>query len=439
MNVPLVFFTAEDPREIPRGSRDPLRFLPVWAAIGRRMVPYLTTVTPSYRGFLTRFLFHGGLEELVPALADAPREAQWEAFCRFEQLCAIVRSSDELSVQTRNFPGISGISTRIKKAKFSVGSETSYWLVMSQKNTGFWGYYHQASMGSGILKNNNSVPSGYQLSDASKRIFDESPARVLINKYAGTLRAVFTKKVVELSISEFDELAQLFAEKPYFQGTWGEFWYQQILIADSEIGTGYSREIKESFAEAIAAVYRPGLSQGEIWERLTESNIDAVRDHAINVQANEAVIGLCEWVFDVCRLRHEQGETLDKAGEWAKDHGFNSDWLSRLANLSEPPDEQLREYRELALSGENTFQPLAIELLKRHKVVMSSRKSAPWVEVLDSGQLNVREPVAEILPKDFKKHFQRYPSGVRWRYDYFMNAWTSAASEIGFLPEAENG
>ena len=80
---PVFFFTAEDLREIPKTSRDPLRFLPVWSVVGRRMVPYLTTVTPSYRGFLTRFLFHGVIEKVAPYLLQASRDDQWQAFTKF--------------------------------------------------------------------------------------------------------------------------------------------------------------------------------------------------------------------------------------------------------------------------------------------------------------------------------------------------------------------
>ena len=123
MNAPVFFFTAEDPREIPKGSRDPLRFLPTWTSIARRMIPHLTTVTPSYRGFLTRLLFHGALEELAPDIANGSRERQWEVFCKFEQLCGLVRSVETLSKPTPNFPGVTGISGRIKDSHFIVSNE----------------------------------------------------------------------------------------------------------------------------------------------------------------------------------------------------------------------------------------------------------------------------------------------------------------------------
>jgi len=102
LNAPVFFFTAEDPREIPKGSRDPLRIIPIWSGITRKMIPYLTTVTPSCRGFLTRALLHGALETLRPQLAKASHEVQLASFSKFEQPCGIVRATSEPSA--RSYP-----------------------------------------------------------------------------------------------------------------------------------------------------------------------------------------------------------------------------------------------------------------------------------------------------------------------------------------------
>lgn len=146
-----VFLTSEDPRELPKVSRDPLRFIPEWTSVARQMVPYLTTVTPSYRGFLTRLLFHGALEAHWPHIAEASIDDQWPAFCRFEQLCAAVRqyyaesSPAHYGGLLSNLPGKTNIGNLQGGAR-TVGMRRIHMLGLSQKTTGYWGYYHQADL-----------------------------------------------------------------------------------------------------------------------------------------------------------------------------------------------------------------------------------------------------------------------------------------------------
>lgn len=439
MNAPVFFFTAEDPREIPKGSRDPLRFLPTWTRIARRMIPHLTTVTPSYRGFLTRLLFHGALEGLAPDIANGPRERQWDVFCKFEQLCGLVRSAETLSKPTPNFPGITGVSGRIKDSHFIVGNETPYWLMKSQKNTGYWGYYHQAGLGSGLLKLNKANPPGYVLTEPARQAFLHSPAYRVFQQYKDVFLSLCKNKTAKFEIGQFEALSKLYADKPLEHAGWGEFWFRSLLTANSDGHDAFSAEVQERFASAIQKVGEPSLSSGLLWERLVSSDDIQVREHALTVQATEAVIGLCEWVFEVCRLRHDVGESLSAAEQWAKQDDNYNVWLDRLGKLRPPPDEDLQRYRYIALQTEHSFIPLAKTLIDRHKNVMAARNGAPWVELADQGMLNVRDPANDPWPSNFNKHFEEYPSGVRWRYDYFLGSWLSIAKEIGYIAEGENG
>ncbi len=435
MNAPLFFFTAEDPREIPKGSRDPLRFLPVWTPVARRMVPFLTTVTPSYRGFLTRFLFHGMLEDFEPALANASIDEQWPAFCKFEQLCGLVRA--ELSPATPNFPGISGVPGRLKEGVISIGSETSYWLVRSQKNTGFWGYYHQASLGSQLIQLNRALRPGYRLTDEALEIYRLSAAADLMQEHRPLFKRLVKDKVFKVELDELQGLAQLFAHKPLSsKDEWGDFWLQHLLIPKNSPDRCYSPTVLLEFARRLQREAVTGLSVGQIWESLAQGPADSpVTDFAIQVMATEAVIGLCEWAFDACRLRHPEKTDLATAADWAYDNGYSSDWLDRLRHIREPQDADLRRYREVALHSPHSFEPLARELLQRHKAVMHDRKGAAWVEINNDDELMIRDP-AEEPPAP---NFERAPSGIRWRYDYFLSSWMNVGREIGYLAEPDNG
>lgn len=433
MNAPeyRFFLTAEDPRELPKGSRDPLRFIPVWAAAGRKMIPYLTTVTPSYRGFLTRFLFHGALELYESPLSKASNDDQWEAFCRFEQLCAIVRTNCEH--KTPWLPGSTSVPGRLREdSSFVVGTQTAYWLGKSQKTTGFWGYYHQACQGARILQLNKADRPGYVLTEAAMEAFQTSSAHSLMTRLRPHLEPILSKKTVELTLQPFAELAAYFHQHSDLR----DFWSEHLLMPDTATTRGAAQR---AFADCVKAKLNddPNSAPYQIWESLcSDERPDAVTAHALQVRATEAVIGLSEWVFDVCRLRGEEQPTLHLARDWALRNGFGSEWLDRLKPLEEPRDSELQEIRHIALGGnQDSFIPLASALLARHKRIMQGRGGAPWVSADDEGNLTIREPAEE--PKT--PNLNDFPSGVRWRYDYFLRSWLTAAREIGFVPEVTQG
>lgn len=429
MSPPQFFFTAEDPREIPKGSRDPLKFLPVWIPVARRMIPFLTTVTPSYRGFLTRFIFHGMLEDLAPAVASASIDQQWPVFCKFEQLCAVARA--ELQPSTPNFPGISGVSGRVKEGVVTVGSETDYWLVRSQKNTGYWGYYHQASLGSKLIQLNSAPRPGYRLSDEALEVYRNSATADLIKKLSPDLQKLIKQKRHKVELNKLQGFASFFAQKPLLDKSgWGQFWLNHLLIPRANNVQSDSDTVLQDFAQRLQSAATAENSASQVWELLAEKgDSSSVTHFASEVISTEAVIGLCEWVFDACRLRHPEND-LTSSAQWAYKNGYNDDWLNKLRRIGEPKDSELQRLRHIALSdAPNTFEDLARELLKRHKSIMASRKGAAWVEINEDDKLTIRDPSEEPWLPDF----QRFPSGIRWRYDYMLASWISIGREIGFL------
>lgn len=429
----MFFFTAEDPREIPKGSRDPLRFLPVWTPIARQMIPYLTTVTPSYRGFLTRFIFHGLLEELEPNLANSSIDDQWKIFCKFEQLCAFVRA--ECAVKTANFPGISGIKeTRINNNReIIVGSETNFWLVQSQKSTGYWGYYHQASLGSRIIRKNSALKPGYRLTEEAREAFSNSEVRSILLRHEKSLRQLFQSKPVKISLNEFDDLSQFFGLKPMeVDSDWSKFWYSHLLTPAQLPASSFSHATIEDFANSLKALSLNKLKSGDIWEHLSVGHSNSqVAVFANEVKAAEAIIGVCEWVFDFCRMR-DTSSSLKDAEARAYKHGFNEEWLTKIRSLPEPSDTELKKYRALVIEGPSSFEQLARLLIERHKHVMRSRNGAAWVDLTPEDDLLIRDP--SNGPNDPRT--ENYSTGIRWRYDYFLSSWLSVAREIGFIQDS---
>src|SRR5690606_25617165 len=220
-------------------------------------------------------------------------DEQWPAFCKFEQLCALVRA--ELPPQTPNFPGITGISGRHRDGIITVGAETQYWLVRSQKNTGYWGYYHQASFGSGLLQTNTAAKPGYRLSDEALEQYQKSDAAQLMREFGPELEKMLTtNKAVSVELGAFTRLAELFASMPLDgqDPEWGNYWQQHLLIPTNRADRTLPAATLAAFAREVQTVTRdaPGLSVGEVWGALANQNREAaVKQFAEKVAATEAV------------------------------------------------------------------------------------------------------------------------------------------------------
>lgn len=421
----IFYFTDEDPRQLPKSSRDPLRFQPVWGAVARQMIPNLTTVTPSYRGFLTRFLFHGLLEDIAPELANGSAEEQWKQFSKFEQLCAFVRH--EVEPSTKNIPGISGIPGRLNNGYVEITSDST--LIASQKNTGFWGYYHQSCINSKIIK--TSRDSGYRLTDEAFEAYKNSYEKQKLMSLKEQLTQLFESKKQKINLLDFKPIAEIFADKPLKNNSpLSNFWFENLLKNGRYDGL-FAKKIKDNWNNKTTVNGTSQFNFGAFWNDLAFGD-DDVSKFAKEVQSTEAVIGLCEWVFDICRLNTSQDKPLSDVAKDAIKLGYTNTWLDKLHQYDEPEDKALKEYRTLATF--NSFEELAKVLIERHENIMEVRKSAPWVKLDDStGQLCLKI-------KEFSNERKLSENqGIIWRYDYLLKSWVSVAIELGYLSEFSDG
>lgn len=432
----MLFFTEEDPRELPQGSRDPLRFLPSATAIGRRLIPNLNTVTPSYRGFLTRLLFHGLLEEEVRGGKDWNAQYQWESFVRFEQLCAIARSCVEESIQTtERLPGVTRASSRVKNEECVVGDDAALHILNTQKGTGLWGYYHQACLASGILKYNNVEPAGYALTDEARIEF----LRLQL-KIPQQLREVLVQVIAKpgshtVPQRVLTDLARFFAKSPI--GDSQHFWKQyllqpkQPLERESSEGWPNPQLSGDFFTEVLRAVKAlrdddnlPAPSQ--IWEWLEQNSSGEVQRIARDNCNAAVVISAAVGLFELCRSRHgsdlkELEATLVDEDEWGSAwKECREDMMSR-GNAGNPAEEKIVENYDLLT--QKSVEEIIRNLLQQNAEVSASRKGSAWVCLAEDGKtLDVRRPN------------QADPSCLSaWQYDYFLDSYMAIADELNLL------
>lgn len=132
----MYFITEQDPNYSIKGSRDPLGFQVVWQAAGRKLIPYLSTVSGSIKDFQILCLAYALKKELKI------EDKQFEPFfLRFEQMMAYTRYK---SYPKEGFNGVDKVRKLMSGNPTSVrvSSAVADQLLSNQKAYGIWGKYN---------------------------------------------------------------------------------------------------------------------------------------------------------------------------------------------------------------------------------------------------------------------------------------------------------
>ncbi len=126
------YFSKEDPDYSIKGSRDPLGFQVIWQHQGRKLIPFISTVSTNLVDFQILCLAHyfWGKE---------PDKRFAAYFLRFEQLMAYVRIKIN---KEAGFNGIDRVKQKIKdKNKVYVSNTKEDEILSNQRAYGIWGKY----------------------------------------------------------------------------------------------------------------------------------------------------------------------------------------------------------------------------------------------------------------------------------------------------------
>jgi hypothetical protein len=132
----MYFITEQDPNYSIKGSRDPLGFQVVWQAAGRKLIPYLSTVSGSIKDFQILCLAYALKKELK---ID---DKQFEPFfLRFEQMMAYTRYK---CYPQEGFNGVDKVRKMMSGnlASVRISSAIADQLLSNQKAYGIWGKYN---------------------------------------------------------------------------------------------------------------------------------------------------------------------------------------------------------------------------------------------------------------------------------------------------------
>jgi hypothetical protein len=129
---PQYFITTPDPDYLPKGAVDPLGFQVIWQHQGKKLIPYLSTVSILARDFqvlcIARYLY------------GQDKEAGWpKYFLRFEQLMAYARC---IKFPRVGFNGVDRVRNRVNELnRFPISNNPNDEILSNQRSYGVWGKY----------------------------------------------------------------------------------------------------------------------------------------------------------------------------------------------------------------------------------------------------------------------------------------------------------
>lgn len=439
----MYFLTELDPNVDVKGSRDPLGFQPIWTALGRQVVPYLTTVTTSLRGFSVLLVGLDLAERVLEAESGSDHDTRERkrvgCFLRFEQLAAYARHAKHNASDIR---GIRRVKRRLQEGgTVTIGESDRHQILGEQRTYGLWGLYMSAARGSGLVEGADA-----RLTPRARELVDHLFLRAL------------GKSVLSDVMKRVRDEGRTFEPR-------GRDRVMATALGNT-LGPERSEDERRLMLEALVSLYpdrdTTGGSQTLLWQamldrsrskrfdwsaRCTYADVVALRDHVIAnhalarsldaVIAIEPLLATTEVLFNhlVGRRQVKRSDAVrslqDTWGKGAFRH-LRTDAVSTSAgDIAKATDAATPSRLNHMLEGlrSDRLDDVIEALLAQNDAVMRARGGAGWIDhagaVLRAQlfQRPVDLPARKNLP-------------TAWRNSYFLDALRWIGADISSLGSA---
>lgn len=439
-----MFLTLNDPRDAPKGSRDPLGLQLVWTRLGRRIVGNLTTVTNSVADFQLLILGCGFAGEI----ADQTAQSVVDVFLKWEQIAAYAR----LATKQGGFRGIGRASQKFHDASADVpiGAGGDAQLLANQKTYGIWGLYSVAARSSGLIDAQGGLtPAGVSVY-AQLRVQLGSATLARIISLLKTADSLHKKKDEKNVLEPVGTLLNLRAPDRTVPEPLRTTLRNHLAYSIADTGEAGERasSCQRLFAEALADEKNWKLGATalmRIADAVQRKDVILGAELALHLRtivAVEAVIARAAALFDLA-LGADKSTLADFAGRIV-DKGPSGEAAPLgpidLAALDTPDiasvwyvgetegEDGRRRWPAIAAALRDTRYEQALTLLiAQNASVMRARGGGAWIEIKDGTTLDVRfgdtgDAVASSGDDaDLAAH---------WRHAYFIDALRDVAQQL---------
>lgn len=388
------YFTKEDPDYSIKGSRDPLGFQVLWQHQGRKLIPYLSTVSQNLQDFQILCLAYH-------LYGKEPDNNFVRFFLRFEQLMGYVRFNP--SSGTTGFNGVDSIRRKLRDSnRISISNTPQDEILSNQRAYGIWGKYNRPFQDIGFTKRLDFTDV-FASKMSQLREFDA--AMKIINKLISN-----STSPTRYDISELDCL------KPLLKFTKREkdFFYDTILKVNA------SNPFQNDLLEFISSNNLPENFDLYTFLKTFRKSIE---------NKNYALIGLLEEIeFTekvLCPL-NQVFRYLQTKPLWEKNALLNDKYLKQCKNkvdyIFHGGTEECKIKNHLTQTLAKDNWNLVIDLAERNKEVSSWREGAPWI-TLNKDLLEVHHAEGGFQNPDFD------PKG-NFDNGYFIDTYISLYRQV---------
>lgn len=421
-----VFFTALAPEAKVKSSRDPLGLLPVWSAVGRRLIGNVTTVSGDLRGWTTLLLCVGvvGQLEREGHVRTDDLESLRPPFFRIEQLCGYACEVSDSPTKPR---GRQGMRRRLREhdegaRPLWLGTGPDQAVLVSQASAGVWGQILASARASALVEKERLAlaPEALALWGALwwPRLKPHWPIvrKIVLGKRGFAPRGGADDQALVQTLATLLGPALLPGETELVrdhilygakgregpQARFVELWREQGLPQDAgDIDLILLRGLSTAMREAGSA---------DVAERLDD------------VVCAEQLLGPAERLFTW--LRAQGKRPLEEVHQ-----AVAKEWPSGLPGAAEATDPRVRTHAQAAYPKHGVADRLVAlreamvqgdaaavvaEALALNQAVMAARQGAPWVTV-EAGKLRV------IFEED-KASLPSPPDALRRReHSYYLD------------------
>jgi hypothetical protein len=391
-NQSFYFFTKEDPDYQVKGSRDPLALQVLWQQQGKKLLPYLSTVSSNAHDFQILCLAYYFYER--------EPDAQFiNFFLRFEQLMAYARYLSPIA--KGGFNGIEAVRKRLsEKTRISVSNTAEDNILSNQRIYGIWGKYSRPFRDIGFLHQPDF-----------REVFDDKINQMKENK--NILAAV--KKI-------------LHQRKCYFTEEELGFCQQLFIITKKE---------RQFYRKNILLVNQPDAYQNRLFHFLnSNSHPDTLNLYPFirafkktipkedihfhqtlnEIIATEQIISPVNHIF-----RYLQTKPIWEKTELLKDKYIDQCKYDSGYRFS-PDNEANRIKNNLAETLQKNNWDLILELIKKNEEVTEWRGGSPWISV-NKNLLEVHHAEGGFKNPDYDPQ-KNYSNG------YFIDSYLRLFNQI---------
>lgn len=346
------YFTKEDPDYSIKGSRDPLAFQVLWQHQGRKLIPYLSTVSGNLHDFqilCLAYYFYG----------KDPDNAFVRFFLRFEQLMGYVRF-DASGSSNNGFNGVESIRRKLKDtSRISISNTTEDEILSNQRSYGIWGKYNRPFQ-----------DIGFTIKPEFKNIFSEKieaiPGKISIER--------IINKVIANNQARFD-MSDLDCIKPLLNYTKRERAFYTDMILKVNSANPFQNELFQFISNNAIPGELDLYPFLDSFAKALGNKNDPLKSILEEIVLTEKILCPLNYIF-----RYLQTKPIWEKNELLQD--------AYIIKCKKPVDyifhggnEECKIKNHLTQTLLKDNWNLVLDLANRNKEVTEWREGAPWISV----------------------------------------------------------